>query len=122
MYKQTISSELDVPGAIRTIQQAIRSGINYIDTAPWYGQGRSEEIIGLALKGIPREAYYIATKVGRYEFDVTKQMDFSAKKTRESITKSLGLLGLDYVDVIQVSIVLLNFLLFLLFKHLVWLV
>lgn len=93
--------ELDVAGAIKTIQKAVRSGINYIDTAPWYGQGRSEEIIGEALKGIPREAYYIATKIGRYEIDVSKQMDFTAKKTKESVAKSLRLLGLDYVDVIQ---------------------
>lgn len=93
---------MDEPGAIRTIQKAIRSGINYVDTAPWYGQGKSEEILGRALAGIPREAYYIATKIGRYEKEVSKQMDFTAKKTRESVEKSLKLLQLDYVDVIQV--------------------
>lgn len=97
------NSELDEPGAIRTIQKAIRSGINYVDTAPWYGQGKSEEILGRALAGIPREAYYIATKIGRYEKEVSKQMNFTAKKTRESVEKSLKLLQLDYVDVIQVS-------------------
>jgi len=94
--------ELDEPGAIRTIQQAIRSGINYVDTAPWYGQGKSEEILGKALKDVPREAYYIATKIGRYEKEISKQMDYSAKKTRESVEKSLKLLGLPYVDVIQI--------------------
>lgn len=99
---RNIYSDVDEAGAIRTIQQAIRSGINYIDTAPFYGQGKSERIIGEALKGVPREAYYIATKVGRYELDIAKQIDFSAKKTRESVTKSLELLGLPYVDVIQV--------------------
>ena len=39
-------------------------GINYIDTAPWYGHGRSEEVLGRALQSVPRQAYYIATKVG----------------------------------------------------------
>ena len=95
-------SDVDEVEAIKTFQKAIRSGINYIDTAPWYGQGISERIIGEALKGIPREAYYIATKIGRYEFDIKKQMNFTAAKTRESVEKSLKLLGLDYVDVIQV--------------------
>lgn len=96
-------SELDEAGAIRTIQKAIRSGINYVDTAPWYGQGKSEEILGRALAGVPREAYYIATKIGRYEKEVSKQINYSAEKTRESVDKSLKLLQLDYIDVIQVS-------------------
>jgi len=41
----------------------LKSGVNYIDTAPWYGQGRSEQFIGNALKAVPRGAYYLATKV-----------------------------------------------------------
>lgn len=84
------------------IHKAIRSGINYIDTAPYYGQGRAEEVLGMALKNLPREAYYIATKVGRYEKDLVSRFDFSAKRTRESVEKSLKLLGIKYVDVIQV--------------------
>lgn len=95
-------SEFDEEHAIETIRQAIRSGINYIDTAPYYGQGRSEQIYGKALKGVPREAYYIATKVGRYEVAPKKQFDFTAEKTLESVDVSLNYLGLDYVDVIQV--------------------
>ncbi|XP_011684975.1 PREDICTED: L-galactose dehydrogenase-like isoform X2 [Wasmannia auropunctata] len=88
--------------AIEAIRQAIKQGVNYIDTAPWYGQGRSETIVGKALKGIPRQAYYIATKVGRYELDYDNMFDFTVEKTRKSFKKSLELLGLDYVDVIQV--------------------
>uniref|UniRef100_A0A0C9PJ04 ARA2_3 protein n=1 Tax=Fopius arisanus TaxID=64838 RepID=A0A0C9PJ04_9HYME len=94
--------DLDVDEAIKTIHSAIKSGINYIDTAPFYGQGRSEEVLGMALKDVPREAYYIATKVGRYEKTFENMIDFSAKKTRESVEKSLRLLGLDYVDIIQI--------------------
>jgi len=56
----------------------------------------------LALKSIPRESYYIATKVARYDLDYENMFDFTAKKTRESVEKSLKLLGLDYVDVIQI--------------------
>lgn len=51
---------------------------------------------------MPREAYYIATKVARYELDYENMFDFSARKTRESVEKSLQLLGLEYVDVIQI--------------------
>ncbi|KAJ6633177.1 ATP-binding cassette sub-family B member 6 [Pseudolycoriella hygida] len=93
---------LDENGAICTVQQAIRMGINYIDTAPWYGQRKSEEILGRALKDIPRKAFYIATKIGRYELDVEQMFDFSAKKTRESVEKSLELLGVGTIDVIQI--------------------
>lgn len=94
--------ELDLDEAIAMIHKAIRSGINYIDTAPYYGQGRAEEVLGMALKNLPREAYYIATKVGRYEKDLVSRFDFSAKRTRESVEKSLKLLGIKYVDVIQI--------------------
>ena len=55
-----------------------------------------------ALKEIPRKAYYIATKVGRYETDPKKTFDFSKEKTLWSVDNSLKLLGLDYVDIIQV--------------------
>src|SRR5918911_4979318 len=47
--------------AIATIQRAIERGINYVDTAPSYGQGNSEEIYGQALAG-RREAVVLATK------------------------------------------------------------
>lgn len=97
VYGETAEDE-----CIKTVHTALKSGVNYIDTSPWYGNGRSEEVLGKALKGIPRQAYYIGTKVGRYEPDVLKMFDFSAKKVEESVNKSLKLLGLDYVDVIQV--------------------
>ncbi|EDW14059.1 L-galactose dehydrogenase [Drosophila mojavensis] len=94
--------KFDEEEGIRTVQEAIKSGINYIDTAPFYGQGQSEQVLGKALMDVPREAYYIATKVGRYELEPDRMFDFTAAKTRESVKKSLGLLGLDYVDVLQV--------------------
>ena len=45
------------------VLKAVQSGINFIDTSPWYGQGVSEERLGIALKNVPRDKYYIATKV-----------------------------------------------------------
>lgn len=97
-----LASSFEEDEGIKTVHAALKSGINYIDTAPWYGQGRSEEVLGQALKDVPREAYYIATKVARYELNYEDMFDFSAKKTRESVEKSLKLLGLEYVDVIQI--------------------
>ncbi|XP_069690833.1 uncharacterized protein [Periplaneta americana] len=94
--------EFEEAQGIAAVQEAIKKGINYIDTAPWYGQGRSEELLGKALKDIPRQAYYIGTKVARYETDPHKMFDFSAEKTLRSVDHSLKQLGLDYVDVIQV--------------------
>ncbi|KYM96382.1 PREDICTED: L-galactose dehydrogenase-like [Cyphomyrmex costatus] len=88
--------------AIETVRQAIKQGINYIDTAPWYGQGQSETMLGKALKGIPRKAYYISTKVGRYEKDWDNMFNFTVEKVRNSFKKSLELLELDYVDLIQI--------------------
>lgn len=89
--------------AIAAIHHALKSGVNYIDTAPYYGQGRSERIIGKALKDVPRKAYYIATKVCRYDLGgYDNQFDFTAKRTKESIETSLKLLGLDYVDIVQI--------------------
>lgn len=50
---------------------------------------------------MPRETYYIATKVGRYEIG-KDGFDFSATTTRQSIDISLKRLNLDYIDIIQI--------------------
>nr|XP_029718759.1 L-galactose dehydrogenase [Aedes albopictus] len=87
---------------VKAVHLALKKGINYIDTAPYYGQGRSEEILGQALKDVPRRAYYVATKVGRYELEYDKMFDFCAQKTRASVEKSLALLGVECIDVVQI--------------------
>ncbi|XP_050079813.1 uncharacterized protein LOC126567638 [Anopheles maculipalpis] len=94
--------DLDEAEALESVKVAAKRGINYFDTAPFYGQGRSEEVLGKALRQIPRQAYYVATKVGRYERDFERMFDYSAVKTRESVEKSLQLLGVDYIDVVQI--------------------
>ncbi|XP_022086056.1 uncharacterized protein LOC110976781 isoform X2 [Acanthaster planci] len=86
----------------KVVRKALQSGINYIDTSPYYGNRKSETMLGKILKDIPREAYYIATKVGRYKPNVEEMFDFSAEKTLSSVDESLRLLGLDYADIIQV--------------------
>jgi diketogulonate reductase-like aldo/keto reductase len=75
---------------VSVIQAAIEMGYTHIDTAELYGGGHTEELIGQAIRGYPREKVFIATKVWdthlRYS-DVIKACEGSLKR-----------LGLDYVD------------------------
>lgn len=87
---------------IQTVVNAIKSGINYIDTAPYYGQGKAEIVLGKALKQIPRNTYYLATKVSRYGAEPQNMFDFSGSFALKSFDESLQRLGVDYVDIIQV--------------------
>lgn len=96
-----VYGSIDSEESTSVLHTALRWGINYIDTAPWYGQGDSERFLGQALKDVPREAYFIATKVGRYEKDVRRMFDFSPARIKQSAKESLQRLGLDYVDVLQ---------------------
>ncbi|XP_064613960.1 uncharacterized protein LOC135477698 isoform X1 [Liolophura sinensis] len=97
VFRATDDSE-----SLRVVEHAVKSGINYIDTAPWYGHGKSESVLGKALQNIPRETYYLSTKVCRYLPETAKMFDFSAERTIRSVDESLQRLGLEYVDVIQV--------------------
>ncbi len=72
-----------------------------VDTAPWYGHGKSEAVIGKALAHVPRAAYYIHTKVGRYTPDVRTQFDFSRKRVLASVEESRERLGVDVIDCMQ---------------------
>lgn len=56
---------VDPARASHTIETVYAAGINYFDTAPWYGIGRSEHRIGHALRDRPRGSYVLSTKVGR---------------------------------------------------------
>lgn len=92
----------DEKESIDAVNYAIDCGINYIDTAYWYGQGQSELFLGKALKNIPRDKFFIGTKVGRYESKATEMFNFSAEKVTKSAEESLQRLQLDYVDILQI--------------------
>jgi aryl-alcohol dehydrogenase-like predicted oxidoreductase len=94
--------DIDEAESVDTVVEAVRSGVNLIDVAPWYGHGRAETLLGQALQRIPRQAYYLHTKVGRYEAAITQRFDFSYERTLRSIDESLARLGVDYIDTIQV--------------------
>jgi aryl-alcohol dehydrogenase-like predicted oxidoreductase len=54
---------IDVNEALRSVGTALDLGINFIDTSPYYGRGMSECLLGIALRGVPRDRYYLGTKV-----------------------------------------------------------
>ncbi len=91
--------DIDESEGCRSVHVALDHGINLIDTAPYYGSTRAETVLGKALRGIVRERYVLATKVGRYGLE---DFDFSAARVIRSVDESLGRLGVDYVDFIQV--------------------
>ena len=93
-----VFGQVDEAEARRAVRSAIEKGINYFDTAPFYGETKAETVLGKALQGIPREEYYLATKVGRYG---AREFDFSAGRSQRSVDESLERLGVDYVDLIQ---------------------
>lgn len=98
MYGQ----DADWEECLRACDMALRSGVNLIDTAAWYGHGKSEAFLGEALKNVPRDAYYLNTKVCRYNPDVLTMFDWSYARTLEAIDEALDRLQVDYIDSIQV--------------------
>ncbi|HVX06733.1 aldo/keto reductase [Humibacter sp.] len=83
-----------------TLATAWDEGLRWFDTAPFYGQGRAERMLGAFLRGRPRGEYLLTTKVGRIIRDGAAIFDFSADGIRRSLDASLRRLGVDRVDVI----------------------
>jgi D-threo-aldose 1-dehydrogenase len=106
--------------AFATVGAAWDAGVRYFDTAPHYGLGLSERRLGEALRGRPRDAYTISTKVGRMlvpspatageqataGFVVPaayrREWDFSSDGMVRSLTASLDRLGLDRIDLVLI--------------------
>jgi aryl-alcohol dehydrogenase-like predicted oxidoreductase len=88
---------VDLNEAIRSVHVALDLGMNFIDTSPFYGRGMSECLLGIALREVPRDRYYLGTKLGRYS---RTHFDFSARRVIESVDVSLERMGVDYLDVI----------------------
>ena len=88
--------------AIKAVFTAIDNGINFIDVSPYYGHLKAETVLGKALKQIPRDRYYLSTKVGRYGKDGVNLWDYSAKRVTESVYESMERLNIGYIDLINV--------------------
>jgi aryl-alcohol dehydrogenase-like predicted oxidoreductase len=89
--------------SIRTIHAAIDQGINLIDTAPIYGNGRSEEIVGEAVRQCGRrESVILATKVGIDWTNGRIERNSTRQRILQEFEDSLRRLQTDYIDIYQV--------------------
>lgn len=90
--------------ALKAINSALDVGINFIDTAPVYGFGRAEKLIGEAIRS-RRTELILATKCGLFWKDNSIESTFinnSANAIKKNIEESLERLGTDYIDLYQV--------------------
>jgi aryl-alcohol dehydrogenase-like predicted oxidoreductase len=91
----------DESEAIRTIETALDLGINWIDTAPFYGWGQAERIVGKALQG-KRDKVYIFTKCGTLQIEQGgEREDLSPASIIREVETSLRNLKTDYLDLYQ---------------------
>ncbi len=84
------------------VEAAVEGGINFIDVSPYYGHYKAETVLGKALRNIPRDKYYLSTKVGRYGKDGVNTWDYSARRVTDSVYESMERLGIDFIDLINV--------------------
>ena len=93
----------DEKESIRTIHAALDQGINLIDTAPIYGFGRSEEIVGEALRQHGRrDSVILATKVGLDWTNGKVERNSTRERILKELEDSLHRLQTDYIDIYQV--------------------
>jgi len=98
-----MQSRRDEQQAIATVRSAVARGVTLIDTAPEYGFGRAEEIVGKALsKAGLRDRVVIATKVGLEWRNAAVTRNASAKRIRKEVEDSLRRLRSDWIDLYQV--------------------
>jgi len=97
VFRDTKESE-----AIAAVHTAVEMGMNFIDVSPYYGHYKAETVLGKALREIPRDKYYLSTKVGRYGKDGVNTWDYSGRRATESVYESMDRLGVDYIDLINV--------------------
>lgn len=93
----------DDRASIAAIHSGIDHGINWIDTAPIYGHGHSEKVVGRAIKGI-RDSLIIATKCGRVWEGDSREIGKSlrAKSIRKEVENSLQRLAVEHIDLYQI--------------------
>jgi aryl-alcohol dehydrogenase-like predicted oxidoreductase len=87
--------------SIEAIRRAVELGINWVDTAPIYGLGHSEEVVGRALQGLD-DRPYVFTKASLYEKDGAVAHSLKRDSIRREVEASLSRLALDAIDVYQV--------------------
>jgi aryl-alcohol dehydrogenase-like predicted oxidoreductase len=97
----THGSQVEEETALACVRAALDEGISTFDTADAYAGGRAEEVLGRALKDVPRESVEIFTKVYWPLGDGPNNSGLSRKHITESLHNSLRRLGTDHVDLYQ---------------------
>jgi aryl-alcohol dehydrogenase-like predicted oxidoreductase len=92
VYKYDPDEPVQTAGAIAAIRRAYELGVTYYDTAPTYGDGRSEKLFGEGLSGVPAKELFIATKCH----------PCTASEVRRSLEQSLINLKRDRIDLLQI--------------------
>jgi aryl-alcohol dehydrogenase-like predicted oxidoreductase len=92
-----IFGPVDDAEGVSAVEKALELGINYLDTSPKYGE--AERRMGLALRGVPRDSFYISSKVGTHP---ARPGDYSAEAARWTVFNSLQVLGVDYLDLCHI--------------------
>lgn len=94
--------KFDKNEAIRIVEEAVDNGITFIDTAPVYGLGHSEEVVGEAIKG-RRDKVFLASKLGLpWDESNNVRNDLSRNSIMKEIDDSLKRLGTDHIDLYQI--------------------
>jgi aryl-alcohol dehydrogenase-like predicted oxidoreductase len=94
----TFGSQIDEPSAIELFHEAYDQGVNYFDNADIYANGQAEVVMGKGIKGLPREALVLSSKVFWATMPGPNGRGLSRKHITESIHASLKRLGTDYLD------------------------
>jgi len=96
----SFGNQIDEAESIKLINWAIDAGINFIDTADQYVDGKTEEIVGKALKGSVRDSVVLATKGGGWQSGPSvNDIGCSRKHIMDAVEGSLRRLGTDYFDI-----------------------
>jgi aryl-alcohol dehydrogenase-like predicted oxidoreductase len=90
----------DETESIRAIHLALDLGVNWVDTAPFYGWGRAEEVVGRALDG-RRDDVLVFTKCGTFPDERGSRMDLRPQSIRAEVEESLRRLRTDRLDLLQ---------------------
>ncbi len=94
-------SQVDEPSSVKIIKRAVDLGVNFIDTANTYNDGKTEEIVGKAIKGL-REELVIATKVRHRTGKGPNDEGLSRKHILHAVEESLRRLDTHYIDIYYV--------------------
>lgn len=87
--------------SIETIHEALKQGITFFNTGDFYQSGESQVVLGKALKGIPRDNYFVSLKFGVTFKPEGCFLDVRCENIRNHLLASLKAMELDYVDLYQ---------------------